>query len=280
VRAIATSAPCLLYMKSRRCNGSASGVADAYSFKHVRISRVRCRVARLSRLPRASFTDEDRRRAAGSGSRTGAKRQRPGAKRQPTRDRIFCFALNPISLCSAAMARWFNASLLFVALAACQPKQPLQPSFFTQKAEHPTATCKQTLACYDACTPLTEECMLLCDQNSDGRAVEKARAVSYCGSQHGCVDQACSNERCAPELQACTASLVAPAPAPMQPQPYPGQAGQAYRAGPMQPQPYPGQAGPPPPMQPQPYPGQPTAMRPPYPGPPGPPPPPPPGYRR
>jgi len=166
----------------------------------------------------------------------------------------------------APMARtWLHASLLFVALAACQPKQPLQPSFFTQKAEHRSASCKQTLACYDACTPLTEECMLLCDQKSDGRAVEKARAVSYCGSQHGCVDQTCSNERCAPELEACTASLVAPAPSPMQPQPYPGQAGQAYRAGPMQPQPYP---------------GQPTAMRPAYYGPPGPPPPPPPpGYR-
>jgi hypothetical protein len=155
------------------------------------------------------------------------------------------------------------ASLLLVALAACQPKQPLQPSFFTKQDEHPAASCKQTLTCYDACKPLTEECMLLCDQQSEARAVEKARAVSYCSAQHGCVDRACSDERCAPELQACISPVVAPAPSPMQPQPYPGQAG---------PQPYPGPPGPQP-MQPQPYPGQPTAMRPP-------PPPPPPGYYR
>jgi hypothetical protein len=185
------------------------------------------------------------------------------------------------------MARtWFAASLLIVAVAACQPKQPLQPSFFTTKGDQPKTSCKQTLACYDACTPLTEECMLLCDQQSDARAVEKARAVSYCGAQHGCADQACSDERCAPQLQACISPYVAPAPAVMQPQPYPGQAGaprpypgpQPYpgQAGPPPP-PYPGQAGPPPPMQPQPYPGQPTTLRQP---PPYPPPPPPPAYQQ
>ena len=95
---------------------------------------------------------------------------------------------------------WLGGSLLIVAAVACQPKQPLQPSFFTQKQDNAPATCKQTLACYDACSPLTEECMLLCDQQSNGRAVEKARAVSYCGSQHGCVDRACSDERCAPAI--------------------------------------------------------------------------------
>jgi hypothetical protein len=161
---------------------------------------------------------------------------------------------------------WLGGSLLIVAAIACQPKQPLQPSFFTQKQDSAPATCKQTLACYDACSPLTEECMLLCDQQSNGRAVEKARAVSYCGSQHGCVDRACTDERCGSELQACVAPRVAPAPPPMQPQPYPGQAGQPY---PGPPPPYP------PPMQPQPYPGQPTVMR----SQPYPPPPPPPGYQ-
>jgi hypothetical protein len=171
----------------------------------------------------------------------------------------------------------FGALLLLVATVACQPKQPLQASFFTSKPEATgPATCKQTLACYDACTPLTEECMLLCDQQSEARAVEKARAVSYCGSQHGCVDKACSDERCAPQLQACISPAVAPAPGAMRPQPYPGQ------VGPTPPQqPYPGQAGPPPmhpppAMQPQPYPGQPTTMMRP---PPYAPPPPPPPYR-
>ncbi len=65
--------------------------------------------------------------------------------------------------------------------------------------------------------------MLLCDQQSSPRLVERARAVHHCSVRHGCTDQACSDDRCAPELQACTAPAVAPAPSPMQPAPYPGQ---------------------------------------------------------
>ena len=147
--------------------------------------------------------------------------------------------------------------MIFVALAliaACQPKQPLQPSFFTAKDPNAPASCKATLDCYAACSPLTEECMLLCDQKSEAHRVERARAVSYCSAQHGCTDQACTDERCGAELQACVVPAVAPAPSPMQPQPYPGQLG---GPPPMQPQPYPGQPAGPAPMQPQPYPGQP-----------------------
>ena len=113
--------------------------------------------------------------------------------------------------------------MLVAVLAACQPKQPLQPSFFTKKDEHAPATCKQTLDCYADCNPLTEECMLVCDQRSAQPIVERARAVSYCSAQHGCIDQACTDAKCEPQLQACVSPLVAPAPAPMQPQPYPGQ---------------------------------------------------------
>jgi hypothetical protein len=153
--------------------------------------------------------------------------------------------------------------VIFVALgmllgAACQPKQPLQPSFFTAKDPNAPASCKATLDCYAACAPLTEECMLLCDQKSEAHRVESARAVSYCSAQHGCTDAACTDERCAAEVQACVAPVVAPAPAPMAPQPYPGQVG---GPAPMQPQPYPGQ----PPMQPQPY--GPPPPPPPYAGP-------------
>lgn len=115
--------------------------------------------------------------------------------------------------------------VILAALAlACAPKQPLQPSFFTApKDPNAPAGCRDTLACYARCEPLTEECMLLCDQNGQPRQVELARAVHYCSARHGCADPACTDERCAPELQACTGSAVAPPPSPMQPQPYPGQ---------------------------------------------------------
>lgn len=150
--------------------------------------------------------------------------------------------------------------ILLALVAACQPKQPLQPSFYTAKKDpNAPASCKQTLDCYDACSPLTEECMLLCDRKSESHAVDRARKVSYCSAEHGCGDRACTDERCAAQVQACVAPTVAPAPSRMQPQPYPGQVG-----GPV-------------PMQPQPYPGQPSAYPPPpppaYPPPPPPPPP-------
>ncbi|HEY5951678.1 MAG TPA: hypothetical protein VIV40_39560 [Kofleriaceae bacterium] len=156
-------------------------------------------------------------------------------------------------------------TIAFVTLvAACQPKQPLQPSFFTKQDPNAPASCEATLTCYDDCKPLTEECMLLCDQKSEPHRVDKARAVSYCSAQYGCTDRECTGERCGNQLQACVSYGVAPAPSAMQPQPYPGQAGAPV---PTQPQPYPGQ-----PMQPQPYPGQAGYYPPP------PPPPPPPGY--
>ncbi len=117
----------------------------------------------------------------------------------------------------------FVILLAFSALTACQPKQPLQPSFYTQKPANSKTTCRQTLECYWACTPLTEECMLLCDQKSDPHAIDRARAVPYCSAQHGCADKACTYEKCPNEIQACTSPPTGPAPAPMQPQPYPGQ---------------------------------------------------------
>jgi hypothetical protein len=113
--------------------------------------------------------------------------------------------------------------MLLALVASCQPKQPLQPSFFTAQSAHAPPTCKQTLDCYADCNPLTEECMLLCDQRSEPHAVDRARAVSYCSAQHGCVDQACTDAQCGSEIQACVSPVVAPAPAPMAPQPYPGQ---------------------------------------------------------
>ena len=170
----------------------------------------------------------------------------------------------------------WRALAIALLAASCQPKQPLQASYFNaDKAKQGPASCGDTLACYGKCEPMTEECMLLCDQEGHPKRVELARAVTYCSAQHGCTadDRSCIDAKCSSEIQACTAPPVVAAPTRMRPQPYPGQAG---GPSPTQPQPYPGQAGamqpppPPPPMQPQPYPGQPAY---------GPPPPPPPGYR-
>lgn len=116
--------------------------------------------------------------------------------------------------------RW----VFVVLVVACQPKQPLQPSYFTAPPDpNAPASCGDTLACYGRCAPLTEECMLLCDRQAHPRQTELARAVHFCSARHGCTDQTCTDERCAPELQACTAPAVAPAPSPMQPEPYSGQ---------------------------------------------------------
>jgi hypothetical protein len=116
------------------------------------------------------------------------------------------------------------AVIVVALVAACAPQQPLQPSFFTAKQD-PNAPvgCGETLACYARCQPVSEECMLLCDQKGQPRQVELARQVSYCGARNGCEDQACIDERCAPEMQACTGPAGASAPSPMQPRPYPGQ---------------------------------------------------------
>src|SRR5690606_13291938 len=114
----------------------------------------------------------------------------------------------------------FRIVALFVLAAACQPKQPLQPSFFTRpKDPNAPADCQATLACYDACAPRTEECLLLCDRRGHPKQVELARAVTYCSAQHGCTDLACIDERCAAELAACAPPPPIPAPSPMQPQP-------------------------------------------------------------
>ena len=86
---------------------------------------------------------------------------------------------------------------------ACQPQQPLQASYFTAKDPNAPATCRQTLACYDRCAPLTEECMLLCDRASYAQAVDAARQVSYCTAQQGCTEQACTEQRCGAQLAAC-----------------------------------------------------------------------------
>ncbi|HEY5926762.1 MAG TPA: hypothetical protein VIV11_33980 [Kofleriaceae bacterium] len=176
---------------------------------------------------------------------------------------------------------------LLAALVACQPKQPLQASFYTaKKTGDPVASCGETLACYAKCDSMTEECMLLCDQKSHPRQVEQSRAVTYCGARHGCTDQACTEVKCPTEMHTCTAPpVIAPAPTRLRPRAYPGQVLEAgaQLPGAQQPgeqQPPPPEMRPPPPMQPPPAMQPPPVMQPqPYPGQPPPAYQPPPGYR-
>ena len=93
-----------------------------------------------------------------------------------------------------------------LALLACQqPKQPLQPSYFTQqRAADAPATCRETIDCYAACVPLVEECLLRCDQKTTSPTIERSRAVSLCSAQNSCAaDRACEEQFCSLQLQAC-----------------------------------------------------------------------------
>lgn len=102
-------------------------------------------------------------------------------------------------------------------MAACkQPKQPLQPSYFTQpRAADAPRTCRETIDCYAECKPLVEECLMHCDQLSATADIERARAVSNCGAQNNCnADRACEEQFCAMQLQACPAPRYSPPPTP------------------------------------------------------------------
>lgn len=128
-------------------------------------------------------------------------------------------------------ARWLLALL---APLACQPKQPLQASYFTQKKPaNAPLDCKETLDCYAACVPLVEECMLRCDERSSYYPVQQARAAANCTAQMGCAgDKVCEQERCSTEILACTDPLRPPPPSPPPPMSPPPPSGE-----PMPPQP-------------------------------------------
>jgi hypothetical protein len=124
-------------------------------------------------------------------------------------------------------ARW---TLVLVTAVACQPRQPLQPSYFTQKKPaNAPLDCKETLDCYAQCVPFVEECMLRCDERSSYYPVQRARTAANCTAQTGCAgDTVCEQERCGEQISACTDPLrppPAPPPPPsgepMPPQPVP-----------------------------------------------------------
>src|SRR5258706_7078863 len=93
-----------------------------------------------------------------------------------------------------------------IVLLACQPKPPLQPSYFhAQRPENAPLDCKETLDCYAQCKPLVEECMLRCDQRGSSPEVARAREVSYCAARNNCSEQECTDQHCAAQMDACTA---------------------------------------------------------------------------
>ena len=50
----------------------------------------------------------------------------------------------------------WRAVLIAAVLAGCQPKQPLQASYFNaERDKHAPPKCSETLACYAKCEPLT-----------------------------------------------------------------------------------------------------------------------------
>lgn len=114
------------------------------------------------------------------------------------------------------MTRW----LVIAVIVACQPREPVEPGYFTQKKPaNAPLDCKQTLECYAQCVPLVEECMLRCDERSSYYPVQRARAAANCTAQTGCAgDKECEQERCGGEILACTDPMRAPRP-PMQPPP-------------------------------------------------------------
>jgi hypothetical protein len=109
-------------------------------------------------------------------------------------------------------AGWSWTFVVLALLSCQQPKQPLQPSYFTQRrAADAPATCRETIDCYAQCRPLVEECLLRCDQRSAEPEIQRARAVNNCGAQNGCnAERPCEEQYCAMQLQACPAPRFAP----------------------------------------------------------------------
>jgi hypothetical protein len=126
--------------------------------------------------------------------------------------------------------------LIVTVLWACQPKPPLEASYFTkQRPANDPLDCKETLDCYAACVPLVEECMLRCDERSTYYPVQHARAAANCTAEKGCGgDKTCEQEYCSAEILRCTDPLRAPPPTPAEPPPPAPPTGE-----PMPPQPMP-----------------------------------------
>jgi hypothetical protein len=90
-------------------------------------------------------------------------------------------------------------------LSACKVEPVRAPSYFDNayKNQPKPPTCRDMLACYPQCMPLTEECQATCEQRGAPIDAEHARAAESCFASSGCADDTCMKERCSAELAAC-----------------------------------------------------------------------------
>jgi hypothetical protein len=87
-------------------------------------------------------------------------------------------------------------------VVACQPKQPLQASYFHAKPVE-YASCQDTATCYARCSPATEQCMQTCDSYARPDDAANARAMTTCLQNSRCRDEACTREQCGAQIDAC-----------------------------------------------------------------------------
>lgn len=125
---------------------------------------------------------------------------------------------------------------LLVVVAACQPKQPVAPSYFHAQPQtaQTYASCQETVSCYTRCNPFTEQCMQTCDSVTTPNDALQARALTSCVSS--CHDDTCAKQQCSQQIAMCSnirQVAAAPQTYPQQPAPYP-----------QQPAPYPQQPAP------------------------------------
>lgn len=118
-------------------------------------------------------------------------------------------------------------ALVLVLAAACGAPQPTpgpQPWGTPAKTAGgppppsvagPGASCRDTLACYTQCDPITDACLAACDKDGNSSTISSARAILSCIVQSGCSDEGCVDQRCATEISACGQTAAAePGPGP------------------------------------------------------------------
>lgn len=95
---------------------------------------------------------------------------------------------------------------LVVLLAACQPKQPMAPSYFHAQPQSAQtyASCQETVSCYTRCNPFTEQCMQACDSATTPGDAAGARSLTSCMSSSGCHDDGCAKQQCSQQIAMCS----------------------------------------------------------------------------
>jgi hypothetical protein len=106
------------------------------------------------------------------------------------------------------------AVAVWLVVAGCAPSPPLAGPRPWGIAAHtargrlptsdgPSASCRHTVACYTQCDPISDACLAACDEHGNRSTITSARAILACIAQSGCADQACVDDECATEIDAC-----------------------------------------------------------------------------